>query len=169
MSELEVIFKPQDIIASALQPALAVTMENAVFREIIQGMDYETGEWTQNGNATHITVSFQREHDEPPVLVLVYAHAGQIPTYTIFGQMFINYLNLLGYATQTSTSQAKFGQKMLWSTGSSNSSIGQNTTNITSKEGLADYATKDSFYFGNSSGSSYIRNNRKYSWIAIWK
>ena len=169
MSDLEIIFDPQDVVACALQPALGVTLETPIAREIIQGMDYEVGEWTQSGNALNVTKQFQRQHDDPPVFVLVYANVGQITANTTFGQLFVNYVKLLGYALQTSYNQAKFGQRMFWTSGSSTSSVSQNTTNITSNEELVNFATNESFYFGSSSGSNYIRNGRKYKWFAIWK
>lgn len=166
---MNITFNPQEIVVSALAPVLGVDIQNQVDRTIIQGMDYESGEWTQSGNALNVTLRFQRHHDDPPVFVLVYASVGQITANTTFGQLFINYVKLLGYALQTSYNQSKFGQKMLWTTGSSTSSVSQNTTNITSNEGLADCATNEFYYFGSSSGSNYIRNGRKYKWIAIWK
>ena len=49
---MNVSFDPQEIVVSALAPILGADIQDPVGREIVYGMDYETGSWTQNGNVT---------------------------------------------------------------------------------------------------------------------
>lgn len=165
---MNVAFNPQEIIVSALAPVLDAKIENPVGRDIIQGMDFESGEWTQNGNVTSKTISFSRQHEKPPILFLVYASPGAINTYTAYGELFINYVRLLGAALQTTLTQAKFGMRISWTTSSSTSQISQSVTNITTADGLSEYATNENFTFSSFVSSVYIRTNKKYKWIAVF-
>ena len=165
---MNVSFDPQEIVVSALAPALNADIQNPIGRDIIQGMDYETGEWTQTGNVTSKTISFSRQHEKPPILFLVYASPGAINTYTAYGELFINYVRLFGVALQTTSTQAKFGMRMSWTTSGSTSQISQSVTNITTADGLNGYATNEDFTFSSFVSSVYIRTNKKYKWIAVF-
>ena len=167
MSDLDVLINPPEILASALQPALGIALETPIGREIIQGMDYESGSWTENGNTYFIHHRFTKQHKNPPVIFLVHAASGQLTGGMTYGELFVNYLKLL-HALQITTTTAKYGLCIYWTTGSSPSSISQSVTNITSKSGLDSYATNEYFQFGSSSMSTQIKNGKKYSWIAIW-
>lgn len=156
---MNVSFDPSVLVANILNP---------IGRDIVQGMDYETGEWTQIGNLTSETISFSRQHEKPPVLFLVYASPGTINANTAFGELFVNYVRLLGVALQTTLTQAKYGVRILWTTFSSTSQISQSVTNITTADGLSGYATNENFTFSSFESTVYIRTNKKYKWIAVF-
>lgn len=164
----DVIITPQALAVSALSSALGVDIQNPIGRDIIQGMDYESGSWTEIGNTRFLTHNFSRQHKNPPFMFLVHASVGQIRASTTYGQMFINYLSLLGFAPMISYTQAKYGTEIYWTTGSSTTTIGQSVTSITSKTALDNYATNERFQFGSSSLSSYIRDGVKYNWVAAF-
>lgn len=167
MSDLDVLINPPEILASALQPALGIALETPIGREIIQGMDYESGEWKQNGQATSKTISFTKQHKKAPCLFLVYAAPGTIGTNILYGELFVDYLQLHGSALQTTLSQAKYGVRILWYPVAA-STIGQNITSFTNSTDMTSIATNTSFLFAPVSSGMYLATNRKYSWIAIW-
>ena len=165
---MNVSFDPQEIVVSALAPILGADIQDPVGREIVYGMDYETGSWTQSGNVTSKKIFFSRQHEKPPVLFLVYASPGAINANTAFGELFVNYVRLFGVALQTTSTQAKFGMRMSWTTGSSTSQVSQSVTNITTADGLSGYATNEDLTFSSFASTTYIRSGRKYSWIAVF-
>ena len=167
MNEIEVAFNPQNIIVSALQPVLGVSLEKPIGRDIIQGMDYESGEWKQNGQATSKTIYFTKQHKKAPCLFLVYAAPGTIGTNILCGELLVDYLKLHGSALQTTLSQAKYGFQFLW-TANAGQSIMQISTTFTNSTDIERYLTNTSALFAPLSVGTYLATNRKYSWIAIW-
>ena len=169
MSDLDVLLDPKEIVVSALAPALGITLENPIGREIIQGMDYESGKWTENGNTYFVQHRFTRQHNNAPILFLVHASTSgtTFKSSTLYGQLFIDYYNLLGYAPRYSnTPQFRYASNIIWTTESSTTSISQEISTITSRTSLTNYATNEYFVFGNA--NKYIRDGLVYNWVAIF-
>lgn len=165
---MNVSFNPQEVVVSVLSTALSADIQNPIGREVIQGMDYESGKWTENGNTYMITHRFSREHNNPPFMFIVHASRTSLTRNTLYGQMFINFFKLFGFAPMVSNLQAKYGLNVLWTVTSSTSSISQNVNTITSREMLDTYATNEYFVFKDPSSSLYIRNGLVYNWVAVF-
>lgn len=163
---MNISFDPQEIVVSALAPVLDAEILNPVGRDIIQGMDYESGKWTENGNTHILHHSFSRAHKNPPCMFMVHASRTNLAKNTMYGQLFINYYRLLGIVPMVAPISSKYGMNVLWTVTSSTSSILQGVTTITSMEMLNSYATNEYFVFGDN--SVYIRDKLVYNWIAAF-
>ena len=163
---MNVSFDPQEIVVSALAPVLGAEILNPVGRDIIQGMDYESGKWTENGNTLKLNHNFTREHENPPFMFIVHSSRTSLSRNTMYGQLFINYFKLLGFAPFVSNLQARYGMNIFWTVTSSTSSISQSVNTITSREMLDTYATNKYFTFGDN--SVYIRDKLVYNWVAVF-
>lgn len=146
---------------------------------VIQGLEYEVGEYTPSEDTARPLISFANSHSTTPVFVLLVDASDEYDGVPNAGKFFIYYdwyrLWNIGEHAEETTQYARATYGYGGSTGttiSSNSSIC--TTNSDSDDDTTSscskyYATASGFYpyFGNT--TRFCQQDVTYKWIAVWK
>ena len=166
----DVIITPQALAVSALSSALGVNIQNPIGRDIIQGMDYESGSWQPAEDIRTATIPFSNQHNNPPYLFLMYSNDRVMISRSYYGKLFINYLLFFGAALRNApTLPAQYGMIVQWYTPNSATVITQGIQSLTSEDALATHATNEHIVVGFTDASNtYLRRRKIYNWVAAF-
>lgn len=166
---MNVSLDPKRVVTSVLTPVLSADILNPVGRDIINGMGYESGTYKPIRDNNTATVSFKKQHKNPPFLILVYSNDEIMITKTTYGELFIDCLELYGAELKKPDPYPPaYGIFVTWRTANTTAIITTSYSTLQSEAALRTHATKTYFVFGGGESDVYVRARKTYDWIAVF-